>query len=336
MSHYHHLSITERECIWENRIKGKSLREIARCIGRNVSTVSRELSRNKGSENYRPSKAQKNYKRRRKRCRRSYVLNGEPLRDTVVRLLTEEQWSPEQISNRLLEEKGFPLVSYSTIYRALKKGIMEPKGQRKKNRHGQFPMEKHLRRKGWRGRKNRKKDKKSTSFVHQTIEQRPKEAEGRLQLGHWEGDLVYSSFHKVYIVTLVDRCSRYLLTGICENKKPGDIAKVMLAMLKDLPPELVRSITLDRGLEFANHSKITDVLPHVQFYFAHPYSPWERGTNENTNGLLRQYVPKCTYKRPFSRELLEQFTYKLNRRPRKCLSWKTPFEVFTSSLLHLT
>jgi len=334
MSHYHHLTISERESIWEKYLQGNSLREIARCIGRNVSTISRELSRNKGTNSYRPSKAHDNYRRRRKRCRRKLLLNGGPLRDTVARLLAEEQWSPEQISKRLAIERGSSLVSYCTIYRALKKGIMEPKGNRKKNRYGRFPMEKHLRRKGWRG--NKKSNKTPIRFVHQTIEQRPKEAEDRLTIGHWEGDLVYSSFHKVYIVTLVERCSRFLLTDVCCSKKPEEIAKVMLAMLKGFSPEAVRSVTLDRGAEFANHSKITDALPHVQFYFAHPSSPWERGSNENTNGLLRQYVPKHTYKRPFSRELLAQFTHKLNCRPRKCLCWKTPFEVFHSSPLHLT
>ena len=336
MSHYHHLSITERECIWENYIRGKSLHEIAACVGRNVSTVSRELKRNQKGGSYRPSEAQSKYEQRRQRCRRPYLLAEGLLQETVVRLLTQEQWSPEQISHRLLAEGGTTTVSYATIYRALKQGFMEPKGKRKKNRHGRFPMEKHLRRKGWKGHPKQKAHERTKPFVHQTIDQRPKEAADRLQLGHWEGDLVYSSFHKVYVITLVDRRSRYLLTGICNNRKPEDIATAMLAMLKDLPGHLLRSITLDRGTEFAHHSKITAALPHVQFYFAHPHAPWERGSNENTNGLLRQYIPKCTYKRPFSPELLKTFTLKLNCRPRKCLMWKTPFEIFHGSLLHLT
>ena len=107
-------------------------------------------------------------------------------------------------------------------------------------------------------------------------------------------------------------------------------------MLEKLPNRLLRSITLDRGFEFANHADITAKIPNAQFYFAHPMCPWERGTNENTNGLLRQYVPKNTYKVPFSPELLEEFTHKLNTRPRKCLGWKTPAEVFYHQVLHLT
>lgn len=332
MSHYQHLSISERESIWENRIKGKSLSEIAVMIGRSVSTVSRELKRNTTKNHYRPSEAQDIYKSRRKRCRRQQLLQQKELREAVSSLLVNQQWSPEQISNRLALE-GKPTVSYNTIYRAIKAGIMEPKGT-KKNRQGRYPLSKYLRRKGWRGKK--KSHRTSQNFIHQSIEERPKAAEDRSQLGHWEGDLVYSSFHKVYIVTLVDRRSRYLLTGISSSKKPKEIAKVFCKMLKDLPPKLVRSITLDRGKEFAEHFEVTSRLPHVKFFFAHPSAPWERGLNENTNGLLRQYVPKCTYKVPFSALLLEHFTSKLNLRPRKCLNWRSPAEVFFHISLHLT
>jgi len=333
MSHYHHLSISERESIWENKILGKSLHQIAEITGRSVSTLSRELRRNKGSHRrYQPSEAQKHYEKRRKNCHRHRILEQGELRDTVAALLTEQQWSPEQIAERLALERGGSVVSYATIYRTLRSGWMEAKGT-KRNRHGRYPMQKHLRRKG---HKRKAPGKKTQYFVHQTIENRPPEAENRLQMGHWEGDLVYSSFHKVYIVTLVDRCSRYLLTDVCNSKKPSEVAAVICSMLKSLPPWRVRSITLDRGPEFADHPKVTAELPSAQFYFAHPYSPWERGLNENTNGLLRQYVPKYTYKVPFSPEFLRKFTQKLNLRPRKCLAWRSPYEVFFDKVLHLT
>lgn len=332
MSHYQHLSISERESIWENRIKGKSISEIASIIGRSPSTVSRELSRNSKTDSYQPSKAQANYEKRRKYCRRAQLLKEGPLREQVSRLLVREQWSPEQISCRLAYE-GKPTVSYNTIYRAIKTGLMEPEGTRK-NRQGRYPMSRHLRRKGWRGKK--KSGRTPQNFIHQTIAERPKAAESRSQFGHWEGDLVYSSFHKVYIVTLVDRRSRYLLTGISKSKRPDEIADVFCSMLQNMPSKLVRSVTLDRGKEFAEHFEVTRRLPHVKFFFAHPSCPWERGLNENTNGLLRQYVPKHSYKAPFSQELLQCFTNKLNLRPRKCLSWKSPFEVFSHKSLHLT
>lgn len=333
MSHYHHLSIEERESIWEIRLRGKTIREIAKILGRSASTISRELARNRAKDGYRPSKAQENYQKRRRRCRRRYLLDDENLRKVVAALITEEQWSPEEIANRMREEKGETPVSYATIYRAIHTGRMEPKGKRKKNRHGRYPTHLHLRRKGW---KNQRKQVKPASYITKTIDERPKAAENRKQIGHWEGDLVYSSFHKVYIVTLVDRCSRFLLTGISYSKKPEEIAAVITSMLKPLPKNKLRSITLDRGSEFALHSVITAQIPNAVFYFAHPYSPWERGTNENTNSLLRQYVPKCTYKVPFSPELLAEFTHKLNTRPRKCLNWKTPFEIFFKKVLHLT
>ena len=140
MSHYQHLSIKERESIWENRIKGKTLSEIAAMIGRSIATVSRELKRNSRKGTYRPSEAQARYKKRRKKCRRPLLLAEGQLKETVSRLLVEEQWSPEQISHRLAYE-GKPSVSYNTIYRAIKDGIMEPKGT-KKNRQGRYPMSK--------------------------------------------------------------------------------------------------------------------------------------------------------------------------------------------------
>ena len=132
-------------------------------------------------------------------------------------------------------------MSYATIYRALRKGLMEAKGTRK-NRHGRYPMEKHLRRKGWRGSRKGRKDR---HFVHQTIEERPEEANNRSEIGHWEGDLVYSSFHKLYVVTLVDRKSRFLLTGISHSRKAEEVSDVICRLLKKLPKKHVRSLRVN-------------------------------------------------------------------------------------------
>lgn len=245
--------------------------------------------------------------------------------------MTEQQWSPEQISKRLAYE-GSGTISYSTIYRALKNGILEPKGTRL-SRHGRYPLQRNLRRKGktYKGKRSR-----SQGFVTQSIEKRPKGAETRSQFGHWEGDTVYSGYHKSYIITMVDRRSRYLMTKNCGSKKPKEMAKTMIELLKDLPQNRLRSITLDRGSEFSEHQSVSEQIKYAKFYFAHPMSPWERGLNENTNGLLRQYVPKHSYTTPFSETLLEEFTWKLNHRPRKSLGWRTPFEVFFHKSLHLT
>mgnify|MGYP000448719962 CR=1 FL=1 len=194
---------------------------------------------------------------RRKRCRSKKLLQEGELKDLVVRLLTQQQWSPEQIAQRIELERGKKLVSYATIYRALHKGLMESKGTRK-NRHGRYPMEKHLRRKGWRGKG---KGQKSRHFVHQTIEERPEEANRRSEIGHWEGDLVYSSFYKLYVVTLVDRKSRFLLTGISYSRKAQEVSDVICRLLKELPEKHVRSLTLDRGSEFSEHGQITKAFP---------------------------------------------------------------------------
>ena len=150
------------------------------------------------------------------------------------------------------------------------------------------------------------------------------------------GDLVYSSFYKLYVVTLVDRKSRFLLTGISYSRKAQEVSDVICRLLKKLPEKYVRSLTLDRGSEFSEHGQITKAFPSLQIYFAHPMSPWERGSNEQINGLLRQYIPKNTYQVPFSAERLAEFTEKLNHRPRKCLNWNSPSEIFSNLLLHLT
>lgn len=337
MSHYRHLTIFERECLWEMHLKGESLQNIAKVLGRSVSTISRELKRNMNQECYSPTNAQAKYRERRKKCVRKKILASGVLKDTVYLLISKLQWSPEQISNRLRLENGKKVVSYNTIYRAIECGCMEPKGKKKRNKQGRFPLMKNLRRKGWRGKKKQQNKKSKTAgFIHQTIEQRPKEANERTEIGHWEGDLVYSSCHKLYVITLVDRYSRYLITGITASKKPEEVAAAIIDMLKRIPKGKLKSITLDRGPEFAHHFDVTREIEEAIFYFAHPHAPWERGTNENTNDLLRQYVPKRTYKVPFSEELLAAFTKKLNTRPRKCLNWKTPEEIFTNSLLHLT
>ena len=256
MSHYQHLTISERESIWENKLAGKSLREIARQTGRSVSTISRELKRNGTSQKYRPSEAQKKYERRRKRCRRKKLLQEGELKDLVVRLLTQQQWSPEQIAQRIELERGKKLVSYATIYRALHKGLMESKGTRK-NRHGRYPMEKHLRRKGWRGKG---KGQKSRHFVHQTIEERPEEANRRSEIGHWEGDLVYSSFYKLYVVTLVERLSHNLCKPAERCRiEAADRRLLHMARKNRTPEENARREKIRELLQVANIGSMDDI-----------------------------------------------------------------------------
>ena len=332
MSHYRHLSITEREKLWEMHLLGSSLRKISVALGRSASTISRELKRNRKKDGYQPSVAQEKYRVRRRRCRREKLLKKDPeLAATVRRLLAEQQWSPEQISQRLRLE-GTGKVSYATIYRALKCGIMEPKGQRRKQK-GRYPLEKHLRRKN---RPNGGHRRKSPFKDALKIHDRSEAANNRSERGHLEGDTVYRKAARQSLLTLADRKTRFLWTACCPSKRMEDMKKVMIAVLSSLPEGVLKSVTFDRGSEFQCYQQVSEALGGIPIYFADPMSPWQRGTNENTNGLLRQYVPKHSCKVPFSEELLQEFTNKLNHRPRKCLDWKTPYEAFFGTSLHLT
>ena len=181
----------------------------------------------------------------------------------------------------------------------------------------------------------KQKRAKKPAFCSPDHRERPEEANNRSEIGHWEGDLVYSSFHKLYVVTLVDRKSRFLLTGISHSRKAEEVSDVICRLLKKLPKKHVRSLTLDRGSEFSEHGRITKAFPSCRFILPSHVAVGKR-INEHINGLLRQYVPKNTYKVPFSAERLAEFTEKLNHRPRKCLNWNSPSEIFSNLLLHLT
>ena len=332
MSHYHHLTIEERESLWEMRHEGKSIREIGRALGRSPATICRELKRNSDQGEYRPSRAEEKYRKRRKKCgAKKLLVKNKELAETVRELIGDQQWSPEQVVNRL-ELEGNIRISLNTIYRALKSGILEPKGQRRKQK-GRYPLERNLRQKN---RPNGGKRGKTMFHDAPTIHERPQAANDKSEFGHLEGDTVYCKKEKTWFVTLVDRKSLFLWTACCRSKYEEDMTNTMTDLLSSLPEGLCKSVTLDRGSEFLCYKKVSANLGDLPFFFADPMSPWQRGLNENTNGLLRQYVPKNSYKVPFSPELLVQFTNKLNLRPRKSLGWRTPFEVLFGKVLHST
>jgi IS30 family transposase len=291
MSHYHHLSMNEREKILVLHTKKQSLRVIAREIGRSVSTVSRELKRNSMSKcEYSAVEAEKAYQKRRKKCRRSKILEQADLKNLVMRLFLQEQWSPEQISNRLIHEKNAFRVSYTTIYRAIYAGLFDtPEQRRSKGNRGVIRKLRH------RGKTRRRKGTMETRgkiVISHRIQERPKEADSRQVLGHWEADTVAGKIGSACLVTITDRCSRYLLAGKVQKRYSALVANKMISLLSTLPKKKCRSITPDRGKEFSKHSSVTAALNGVQFYFPDPHAPWQRGTNENTNGLLREYLPK--------------------------------------------
>ena len=335
MSHYHHLSITEREKILILRTEGKNLREIAREIGRCVSTVCRELRRNSpGKQGYSAIEAEKKYRDRRKKCKRHKLLSNAEFQGLVRRLFLEEQWSPEQIANRLAYENSVFRISYSTIYRAIYAGMFDTAEQRRSE--GNRGAVRKLRHRGKTRRRKGTVETRGKIVISNRIQERPQEANDRRAVGHWEADTVVGKIGSACLVTITDRCSRYLLAGRVTKKTSALVSDEMIKLLSALPKEKRRSITPDRGKEFSKHDFVTQALNGLPFYFPDPHAPWQRGTNENTNGLLREYLPKSFDIALPSDCDIAGFIHKLNFRPRKCLGWKTPFEVFFNHLLHLT
>lgn len=331
MGHYQHLTLLEREKILFFTGKGYSLEQIARELGRSKSTISREIKRNSPKGEYVPFLAQKEYGKRRKRCGRKKILaTNRELYALVEERFLNRQWSPEQIAGRLRLEGYANPISYQTIYRAIYAGLFDTKEQ--KRSEGNRGMKRRLRHKG-KPRKTKNPDsRRGKMAISHSIEERPEAANARTRMGDWEADTVIGRAGGPRLVTLVDRRSRYLLCRKAASEKKDVVAQTMIDCLRGHPCE---SITPDRGKEFSRHGTVTAALG-VEFYFALPRHPWQRGTNENTNGLLREYIPKKTDLTNVSDAEIQAIEDKLNLRPRKCLGYLSPFEVFFQTSLHLT
>jgi IS30 family transposase len=312
------LSVRERETISRGVASGDSLRDIAARLGRAPATISRELGRNGGRQDYRAAEADAaawERARRPKRCR--LALHGR-LRRTVAAKLMQD-WSPEQIAGWL--RRRYPAdanmrVSHETIYRSL---FIQSRGVLKKE------LIRHLRR-----RKALRRSRQANAAGRHpgqivdavSIRERPAEAEDRAIPGHWEGDL-FSGSRNTHIATLVERRSRFTMLVKLPGKDADCVAQRLSGRVRRLPQALRRSLTWDRGSEMAQHKRFT-VASDVQVYFCDPQSPWQRGSNENTNGLLRQYFPKGTDLSQYSQADLNRVALRLNQRPRKTLGYLTP------------
>ena len=328
MCHYKHLTLEEREKLLYFSAKGYSVTEIAKELGRDKSTISRELRRNCSGRQYLPSAAQQMYSKRRKACRPCKRLDDPILFQTVKEKFLEHQWSPEQIAGRLALERKQTVISYATIYRAIYSGMFDTSSRS----HGSRGVIRKLRHRGKTRHTKSHEERRGKIRISNDISQRPAGATKRSRRGHWEGDTVAGVTGKACLVTLVDRKSRYLVGGKAEAKKADAVNEVMIRALRTEP---LRSITPDRGKEFAKHAEVTAELDQVKFYFPLPHHPWERGTNENTNGLLREYFPKGKDISNIPDSYIQEKFDELNKRPRKCLGYRTPFEVYHSKLLHL-
>ena len=303
---YHHLTATERESILCLRAQGYGIRKIAGTLNRSPSTVLRELRRNLVKGAYSAHEADKLYRLRRKRCRPTFKLEDKELQ-ALLRARLEEGWSPEQIKGRESLE-----VSVNTIYRAVKSGRLS------------FEARKHLRRRGKTYKRKTRQDGRGHIKDTVSIELRPKEVERRLDIGDWEIDTVLGKPGTGGLVTVVDRTSRLLLAAKIEDKTASAVQAALLRLLEGVE---CRSLTTDNGKEFARHKEVSAALG-VSVYFAHPHSPWERGTNENTNGLIREYLPKGIDFREVRNDDVLRIVERLNNRPRKCLGFRTPNEAF--------
>ena len=336
MRHYKHLTIEEREKLYLMKNLGYSKRKIAQELGRSPSTISRELKRGRcGWRPYSPSTAQIRYEKRRKKCGKKHKLSIPKYRETVRKLIEEQHWSPEQIANRLKLENNPLQISYASIYRAINAGLFNGPLNKEGHLRKASRFSRHLRHKG-KTRKAGGKGRQSQIPITHLIEERPQGAQDRTEIGHFEGDTVIGKRGSACLLTLVDRKTRYTVGGKTASKEAEAVKEKMIEALSRLPQDKVKSVTPDRGREFARHQEVTKALPQVEFYFPAPYSPWERGTNENTNGLIREFLPKGYDMANASDKQIEQMLFLLNTRPRKCLNWLTPMEALFDYVLHLT
>jgi len=320
------LTLTEREEISRGVVAGSSIRSIAASLGRAPSSISREIGRNGGPGDYRASRADQATWDRACRPKVCKLVQNRALAHLVASKLCRE-WSPEQIAGWL--KRTYPddqthQVSHETIYRSL---FIQARGALRKE------LMAHLRR--TRGMRRSRHHTQKTGIHGRitgavSISERPAGAQDRALPGHWEGDLLFGSKNS-QIATLVERHSRYVMLAKVDRKDTETVVNALIKHAHKLPHELYKSLTWDRGKEMADHQRFT-LATDIKVYFCDPHSPWQRGSNENTNGLLRQYLPKGIDLSTYSQAKLTAVARRLNQRPRKTLNYETPAERFHQSV----
>ena len=319
MRTYHQLTQAQRYQISALRSLDHNYTEIAQVIGVHKSTISREMARHPWTTSRWWALVADSRARTRRRKPVYRISKG---RWAEVDRLIREDWSPEQVSNRLQLEQGFH-ISPEWIYQHIFAD----------QRHG-GELFKHLRHLNKRKRRGRRTERRGRMVDLHSIDLRPAIVERRERLGDWEGDTLWGTHNGPVLITLTDRKSRLTVLALAKNRSAPEVRERICQKLLPYKDRL-HSLTTDRGKEFCEHAEITRILG-IPFYFAHPYAAWERGTNENTNGLLRQYFPKYTTLKGVSEARVEAVMNKLNQRPRKILGFRTPFEVFFDTSVALT
>ena len=318
------LSLEEREEISRGIVTGLSMRVIASQLDRSPSTISREINRNGGVKHYRAAQAEQNALDRALRPKVCKLVLNRPL-SRVVESKLKMNWSPQQIAGwlkRANPDNEQKRVSHETIYRSL---FIQARGALKKE------LQEHLRSK----RSIRRSKKSSLKGIGLgampnavSIRERPASVEDRAVPGHWEGDLIQGS-KQSFIATLVERHTRYVMLAKVKDNRTDTVISALIKQAHKLPSELYKSLTWDRGCEMTNHQKFT-LETDIKVYFCDPQSPWQRGSNENTNRLLRQYFPKGTDLSVHSQAELDRVARQLNERPRMTLDYETPADRFNA------
>lgn len=324
MKNYKRLSSNEREEISRMLAQKCSFHAIAKALDRSVSTISREVSAGSGNKYvYRAVRAQKRAERNAsKRKKNKRVLNDQiKLWQYIIKKL-KKKWSPKQIAEEL--KKDYPdnmtmRIAPETIYTYI---YVLPRGSLKKELTSCLRQNRKRRHKQARGVKQERNIENMLS-----IEERPKEVEDRIIPGHWEGDLIIGKSNRSALGTLAERTTRTTILVPLKNREAETVAKAFAKEVRKLPKQMKLSMTYDQGREMAKHKLFTDITG-IKVYFAHPRSPWERGTNENTNGLIRQFFPKGTDFNKVSRYQVKKVQDLLNGRPRAALNFQKPYEVF--------
>lgn len=314
---YHQITQEERYQIYALKKEGLSQTAIAKNLSRNKGTISRELRRNKGLKGYRPKQAERMAKDREKRKPKRKRLNEKNI--GYIKEKIKLYWSPEQISGRMVLD-GFGSISHETIYQYLLEDKKDGGELYKYLRHKNKPYKKRY----------GSSDKRGEIPNKRSIEDRPSIVEEKNRIGDWEIDLIIGKNHKQALVTAVDRKSKFTLIQKISSKKSEEVKNALISMM-EIVKDNTLTITADNGKEFAKHEAIAKALDS-DFYFCHPYSSWERGLNENTNGLIRQFFPKGSEFISITDEQVLAVQNNLNFRPRKTLGFKTPNEIFHATI----